>query len=317
MRKVLLLILISLFAFNVSSAEGKDLKVLYWNIQNGMWSGQDDDYNAFVSWVKAQKPDVCIWAEAETIYYTGSSKRLPREERYFIWDKVAPRYGHKYVYVAGHRDGYPQVITSKYPIENVEKIVGDEETVVCHGAGWARVRVAGKVLNLVSLHTWPQQNHFNCKGAAPEIIKASAEKGEGDMYRAQELKWICEHTILTDKDAAENLWLMAGDFNAISPKDNWVYRLPENSTKFLTHKYILENTPYVDVIWERNPRNFYTTTFEKKRIDFVYCSPALYDCMLDAQIVEDYYTRPVRDERVRSFLNPSDHLPIIVTFKIK
>ena len=317
MRKVLFLILISLFTLNVSSAAGKDLKVLYWNVQNGMWSGQDDDYNAFVNWVKAQKPDVCIWAEAETIYYTGSSKRLPREERYFIWDKVAPRYGHKYVYVAGHRDGYPQVITSKYPIENVEKIVGDEETVVCHGAGWARVRVAGKVLNLVSLHTWPQQNHFNCKGAAPEIIKASAEKGEGDMYRAQELKWICEHTILTDKDAAENLWLMAGDFNAISPKDNWVYRLPENSTKFLTHKYILENTPYVDVIWERNPRNFYTTTFEKKRIDFVYCSPALYDCMLDAQIVEDYYTRPVRDERVRSFLNPSDHLPIIVTLKIK
>ena len=317
MRKVLFLILISLSTLNVSSAAGKDLKVLYWNVQNGMWSGQDDDYNAFVSWVKVQKPDVCIWAEAETIYYTGSSKRLPREERYFIWDKVAPRYGHKYIYVAGHRDGYPQVITSKYPIENVEKIVGDEETVVCHGAGWARVRVAGKVLNLVSLHTWPQQNHFNCKGAAPEIIKASAEKGEGDMYRAQELKWICEHTILTDKDAAENLWLMAGDFNAISPKDNWVYRLPENSTKFLTHKYILENTPYVDVIWERNPRNFYTTTFEKKRIDFVYCSPALYDCMIDAQIVEDYYTRPVRDERVRSFLNPSDHLPIIVTFKIK
>lgn len=317
MRKVLFLILISLFTLNVSSAAGKDLKVLYWNVQNGMWSGQDDDYNAFVNWVKAQKPDVCIWAEAETIYYTGSSKRLPREERYFIWDKVAPRYGHKYVYVAGHRDGYPQVITSKYPIENVEKIVGDEETVVCHGAGWARVRVAGKVLNLVSLHTWPQQNHFNCKGAAPEIIKASAEKGEGDMYRAQELKWICEHTILTDKDAAENLWLMAGDFNAVSPKDNWVYRLPENSTKLLTHRYILENTPYVDVIWERNPRNFYTTTFEKKRIDFVYCSPALYDCMLDAKIVEDYYTRPVRDERVRSFLNPSDHLPIIVTFKIK
>ena len=262
MRKVLFLILISLFTLNVSSAAGKDLKVLYWNVQNGMWSGQDDDYNAFVNWVKAQKPDVCIWAEAETIYYTGSSKRLPREERYFIWDKVAPRYGHKYVYVAGHRDGYPQVITSKYPIENVEKIVGDEETVVCHGAGWARVRIAGKVLNLVSLHTWPQQNHFNCKGAAPEIIKASAEKGEGDMYRAQELKWICEHTILTDKDAAENLWLMAGDFNAVSPKDNWVYRLPENSTKLLTHKYILENTPYVDVIWERNPRNFYTTTFE-------------------------------------------------------
>ena len=153
----------ALFTLSVSTADGKELKVLYWNVQNGMWSGQDDNYDAFVSWVKAQKPDVCIWAEAETIYYTGSSKRLPREERYFIWDKVAPRYGHKYIYIAGHRDGYPQVMTSKYPIENVEKIVGDEETVVCHGAGWARIKVAGKILNLVSLHTWPQQNHFNCK----------------------------------------------------------------------------------------------------------------------------------------------------------
>jgi exonuclease III len=110
---------------------------------------------------------------------------------------------------------------------------------------------------------------------------------------------------------------MAGDFNAVSPKDNWVYQYPENSTKLLTHKYILENTPYVDVIWERSPRNFYTTTFEKKRIDFVYCSPALYECVQDAQIVEDSYTRPVRDHRVKGFQRPSDHLPIIVSFKIR
>jgi exonuclease III len=317
MKRLILIAFCVLVSLTSAQSRGKDLKVLYWNVQNGMWSGQDDNYDAFVSWVKAQKPDVCIWAEAETIYYTGTSKRLPREERYFIWDKVAPRYGHKHIYVAGHRDGYPQVITSKYPIESVEKIVGDENFVVCHGAGWARIKVAGKILNLVSLHTWPQQNHFNCKGAAPEIIKASAERGEGDMYRAQELKWICEHTILTDSNASENLWLMAGDFNAVSPKDNWVYKLPENSTKLLPHKYILENTPYIDVIWERSPRNFYTTTFEWMRIDFVYCSPALYDCVSDARIVEDGYTKPVRDQRVKSFLNPSDHLPIIVTLKIK
>ena len=72
-------------------ASAKDVKVLYWNVQNGMWTGQEDNYDAFVGWVKSQKPDVCIWAEAETIYYTGTSQRLPREERYFIWDKVAPR----------------------------------------------------------------------------------------------------------------------------------------------------------------------------------------------------------------------------------
>ena len=312
--KRFLVMLIAVLAM-IQSAQAKDLKVVYWNVQNGMWTGQEDNYDAFVSWVKAQKPDVCIWAEAETIYYTGTSKRLPREQRYFIWEKVAPRYGHKHIYVAGHRDGYPQVITSRYPIESMEKIVGDENFVVTHGAGWARIKVAGKYLNLVSLHTWPQKNHFNCKGASAEVIKASAQRGEGDIYRAQELQWICEHTILTDPDADRNLWLMAGDFNAVSPKDNWVYGYPEDATQLLTHKYILENTPYIDVIWEEHPRNFYTTTFEKKRIDFLYCTKALYDRMIKGEIVEDDYTRPVRHQKVTSWCVPSDHLPIVAIFK--
>lgn len=306
----------AVFLLLACSLSAKDLRILYWNVQNGMWAGQEDNYDAFVSWVKAQKPDVCIWAEAETIYYTGTSQRLPREERHFIWEKVAPRYGHKYIFVGGHRDGYPQVITSRFPIESVDRIVGDDNFVVVHGAGWVRIKVKGKTINLVSLHTWPQKNHFNCKGASPDVIKASAEKGEGDIYRAEELKWICEHTILTDKQAADNLWLMAGDFNAVSPKDNWVYRFSEEATQLLTHKYILENTPYIDVIWERNPRNFYTTTFEKKRIDFIYCSPAFYEKMLDVRIIEDDYTRPARHEKVKAFLNPSDHLPIVAIFKL-
>lgn len=306
----------AVFLLLACSLSAKDLRVLYWNVQNGMWAGQEDNYDAFVSWVKAQKPDVCIWAEAETIYYTGTSQRLPREERHFIWEKVAPRYGHKYIFVGGHRDGYPQVITSRFPIESVDRIVGDDNFVVVHGAGWARIKVKGKTINLVSLHTWPQKNHFNCKGASPDVIKASAEKGEGDIYRAEELKWICEHTILTDQQAVDNFWLMAGDFNAVSPKDNWVYRFPEDAPQFLAHKYILENTPFIDVIWEQNPRNFYTTTFEKKRIDFIYCSPALYGKMLEAHIIEDDYTRPARHEKVKAFLNPSDHLPIVAIFKL-
>ena len=36
------------------------LRLLYWNIQNGMWDGQEDNYDRFVGWVKAQNPDVCV-----------------------------------------------------------------------------------------------------------------------------------------------------------------------------------------------------------------------------------------------------------------
>lgn len=309
--------LAAVLSLTAADARGKDLKVLYWNIQNGMWAGQEDNYDAFVTWVKAQKADICIWCEAETIYYTGSSKRLPREDRYFIWEDVAPRYGHKYLYVAGHRDGYPQVITSRFPIENVMKIVGDNQTVVTHGAGWARVKAYGKTLNLVSLHTWPQKSHFRYKEASKEERDASAARNEGDINRLEEIQWICNNTVLSDPQAADNLWLMAGDFNAVSPKDNWVYRFPEGDSRLLVHDYILKNTPYVDAVWERGQRNFYTSTFERKRIDFVYLTPALDRMVTSAKIVEDEYTKPARHEKVRNFQNPSDHLPIIVTFKIK
>lgn len=317
MKRLILIAMAVLLSSGAADARGKELKVLYWNIQNGMWAGQEDNYDAFVDWVKGQKPDICIWCEAETIYCTGTNERLPREDRYFIWEEVAPRYGHKHIYVAGHRDGYPQVITSRFPIENVQRIVGDEDTVVTHGAGWARIHAYGSTFNLVSLHTWPQKSHFRYKEASKEERDASAARNEGDINRLEEMTWICGHTVLTDSQASENYWLMAGDFNSVSPKDNWVYGYPENDSRLLVHDYILKNTPYVDVIWERHPRNFYTTTFERKRIDFVYLSPALYNLVEDAQIIEDEYTRPRRHEKVRNFQNPSDHLPIIVKFQIR
>lgn len=98
-----------------------NMRLLYWNIQNGMWSGQGDNYDKFVEWVRAYDPDVCVWCEAQSIYKTGTADKMDAADRYLVgnWGELAARYGHKYWYVGGHRDNYPQVITSKYPIENV------------------------------------------------------------------------------------------------------------------------------------------------------------------------------------------------------
>ena len=55
------------FVFTGCSERSDSLKVLYWNIQNGMWSDQGNDYDNFVEFVKSENPDICIWAEAESI----------------------------------------------------------------------------------------------------------------------------------------------------------------------------------------------------------------------------------------------------------
>ena len=152
-----------------------NLRLLYWNIQNGMWSGQGDNYTRFVNWVSAQNPDVCVWCESVTNYKTASDEKIKPEEAYLPehWGELARRYGHEYWYKGGHRDNFPQVITSKYPIENVARLIGAvPDSIVSHGAGWAQIRKNGHTVNIVSLHTWPQVYGFGL--ADKQERKASA-----------------------------------------------------------------------------------------------------------------------------------------------
>ena len=244
------------------------------------------------------------------------AEKMDVADRYLVgnWGELAARYGHKYWYVGGHRDNYPQVITSKYPIENVERIVGSKpDSVVTHGAGWARIEKNGKTVNIVTLHTWPQGYAFEAKDR-----DASRAENGGDKYRRMEMEYICNHTIHSVPGAEKQFWMMMGDFNARSSRDNWFYKYPAGDTRFLVHDYILRHTPYVDVIAGKYPGEFKTTTGGKSRIDFVYCTPPLYERITHADVVTDAYTEPVRDPaKLSNFWHPSDHRPIVVDFNMK
>lgn len=297
---------------------GRDtnMRLLYWNIQNGMWSDQEAGYDNFVEWVGQYDPDVCVWCEAQSIYKTGTADKMDAADRYLVenWGALAARYGHKYTYVGGHRDNYPQVITSKYPIENMERIVGAEpDSVVSHGAGWARIEKNGKRVNIVTLHTWPQAYAYRA-----EDREASRAEHGGDKYRRMEIEYICNHTIGAVPGSDEELWMMMGDFNSRSRRDNAVYNYPEDDTRFLVHDYVAEHTPYVDVIAEKHPGRFWTTTHGKSRIDFVYCTRSLYDRIVGAEVIADGFTEPVRDaKQLSNFWHPSDHRPILVDLDMK
>jgi endonuclease/exonuclease/phosphatase family metal-dependent hydrolase len=164
------------------------------------------------------------------------------EEAYlpYNWDLLARRYGHQYVCIAGKRDTFPQVITSRYPLKIVKRINGNgEDIVVVHGAGYVEVDVNGEKLNIVTVHTYPFKY-----GYLAQDQKASAAENGGDIYRAAEMKHICEQTILEyDPEGKEN-WIMAGDFNAVSRADNWHLQRPEDDKAFLLNDYISSNTPF-------------------------------------------------------------------------
>ena len=223
-----------------AAADGS-FRLLYWNIQNGMWSGQQDGHEKFVNWIKEQDPDVCVWCEGQANYVTNSVENLPDDPDkylYGFWKEMSGRYGHKFVAFSGRRDRFAQVVTSKYPIRTVAQLVGEEpDSVVTHGSGWFAVELGGKTINLVTLHTWPQPWAFRC-----EDREASAKVREGDDYRRMEIQYICEHTIGKVPDASSQYWMMMGDFNSRSRRDNYVYGYPDRDTRFLVQDYIYGHT---------------------------------------------------------------------------
>jgi endonuclease/exonuclease/phosphatase family metal-dependent hydrolase len=318
LRIMLMLLLLAPVSIQ-AKGDKNNLRLLYWNIQNGMWDGQPDNYTRFVAWVKAQKPDVCVWCEAQSIWVTNSDKKLDKKDQYLVanWDKLARRYGHKYIYLGGHHDNYPQVITSKYPIHNVARLLGSQsDTLVCHGGGWATIEVNGKTVNIVTVHTWPQAYGY---GVSKEDRPRSIAAHEGDHFRRTEMEYIINHTIGQVPGANQQLWMMMGDFNAPSPVDNNVYNFPKDDTRFLTHKFIIEHSPYIDVVKQKNNGIFIpSSVWNGRRIDFVYATKALYDRVKNASIIWDQYTTPVRNaQNLGNFWHPSDHLPIIVNFDMK
>lgn len=301
------------------SARPQKMRLLYWNVQNGIWADQGNNYDNFVKYVKKKNPDICVWTEASTIYYDGTSKVKPKAERYLPahWDELAARYGHDYVYLGGFQDNYPQVITSKYPIEGVEAMVGSKDTVVNHGAAWGKIRVAGRAINVVSLHMWPLKHHSSVHYNGEEARSRSAEAHGGDLCRIGEVQYICDHTILSSANGAGEFWMMMGDFNSFSRVDSFNYPDAEekNPYCYAIHDYIADKTPYVDVCAETRSK-FKATTYENTRIDYVYLTPALRKCVKKADVIWTKDTKPVQDPTKETrFWSPSDHLPIIVDFK--
>ena len=295
-----------------SVPERGTLRVLSWNIQNGMWADQANNYDDFVKFVKKYDPDICIWCEASSIYKDGTTVSAPAAERFLPdgWPALAARYGHSYTAIGGFRDNFPQVVTSRYPITTLKKITDTDVSgkPVAHGAGLHSISVRGREIYVATLHTWPQSYGYGVKTADRE---ASSANHEGDYQRQHEMRYVIANTRNSSEYSAQADWIFAGDFNSRSRIDNWFYNLDEASTALITQDEILENTDYVDVIAEGYKGHFISSTQGNSRIDYVYMSPSLYRDVKSACTVMDIWTLAYK-AGTTGFYYPSDHRPVMV-----
>lgn len=312
-------------AQNKPAKDKKTLRVLYWNIQNGMWAGQGDNYNQFVEWIKSWDPDICIFCEGAQIYYTGTNDHMPNEERYLPahWGELCARWGHTNHFVVPRRPStstpfgltnYPDVVTSRFPIDSITIVKGcPPDTVVVNYSGWYQVHVEGveKPLNVVALHLKHGKYGY---GVPHDKRKESEEKYEGEQFRRKELACILDHTVRKSKNPDKELWIMAGDFNSYSRKDNFKYKWNNASPGFLTQDYMIFNSPLFDLVSECYPDDF-CPSCGTLRIDYMYVSKTMLKACADVYTEPDSYTKR-EHSGVGTFYIPSDHYPIVADFKL-
>lgn len=239
-----------------------NFKLLSWNIQDGMWCDQFNDYVNFVAYINEINPDVFCIQEAAS-HWDIDGKNLSHYSRYLPypdqknveskwdnpsgWVALAKRWGHDYVVMGPYKDNYPVVITSKYPIEIIERLCGDENTTVSHGALYAKVHFTDDIsVNLVNLHLQPDN-----------VANAS-------NFRMNEINFYLSKTINSKEHYRDEHWLMMGDFNSNVGK-NVDVEVRKNSYYDLWAEMNSYNKSYIDFIYG-------TESMRKslKSIDFLY-----------------------------------------------
>ena len=267
--------------------EQRTIRLIDYNIADGMWYDQYNRYDRFVEWVREQDPDILAICEGATHWNehkkTVSKEQMPR----YLPDSLhllARRWGHPYTVVGPYQDNYPVAFTSKYPIELVQRI-GEG---LSHGA--LHVRING--INYVVLHLWPQRYSMRDK---------SRSDNGGEAFRVEEMERILDATIRNPEFAGEKHWMMMGDFNSHSPLDQ-----PYHGTRnYDVHNLVREAYPH-DIVGDLHRGRFVPSTVGgKARIDFIYCTDEIYDGVRHAESPRDGFT-----------VEASDHLPVIVDFVV-
>ena len=103
----------------------RTVRLIDYNIADGMWYDQYDNYDRFVEWVKGRNPDILTICEGAT-HWDAQKKEVSKEQapRYLpdSLSALAARWGHKYAAVGPYQDNYPVAVTSRYPIKVVQRI---------------------------------------------------------------------------------------------------------------------------------------------------------------------------------------------------
>ena len=269
-------------SFNLS-AQQKNLKIISYNILEGMKLDTTSNKDYFVSWVKSQNPDILALQELNSF----TQKQL---------EELARKFNHPYAVLLKEK-GYPVGLTSKFPIINVEKVLDN----MLHGFIKAEILDYSIYVIHLSPHKYQKRREetdliLQMSQSKPNHQKKTIIMGDFNS--------ISESDAEAYKDG--KLWER---FNFNDNKYPTHANLCNGQLDYEVHRKIV-NAGYVDAFKLLNkPYDYSAPTLltsnggetPSYRIDFIYVSKSLKHRIKRAAIVKDDFTNYY-----------SDHYPVVI-----
>ena len=293
--KLKIVALISGIILSTSSAlasldDAKQLKIISYNVYNGMKLDESEGKQKYIDWAKAQDADIIAWQEMN--FFT-------REKL----EKFAASYGHKYAILLKESPEdaafFPVAITSKYPIVNVNKVVDN----LWHGALYADI---GNYHFVVT--------HMNPFWTAKRIDEINLIIDSIKYSRDPKGKWIIAGDLNSfspaDKSDYDKSTLLE-DIKEKQKKRPILENLVDGKLSYTVQQNLLD-AGFIDALKIKHKefvataptKVFYDQASVPLRYDYIYVSPPLKNNVIDVQVIKDDFTDKY-----------SDHYPVQMIIK--
>lgn len=268
----------------------KQLKIISYNVYNGMKLDESEGKQKYIDWAKAQDADIIAWQEMN--FFT-------REKL----EKFAASYGHKYAVLLKESPDdpafFPVAITSKYPIVNVNKVVDN----LWHGALFADVGNYHFVIT-----------HMNPFWTAKRIDEINLIIDSIKYSRDPNGKWIIAGDLNSfspaDKPDYDKSTLLE-DIKEKQKKRPILDNLVNDQLSYTVQQNLLD-AGYIDALKIKHKefistaptKVFYDQASVPLRYDYIYVSPPLKENVIDVKVLKDDFTDKY-----------SDHYPVQMIIK--
>ncbi|RBL88555.1 endonuclease/exonuclease/phosphatase family protein [Chitinophaga flava] len=282
MKRFLKIAFLLFCPFYIAGAQAQaPLRVLSYNILEGMTTDTTKGKKVFVEWVKQFNPDIMALQECNGF----TQKSL---------EELAATWGHPYAVIV-KENGYPTGLTSRYPITDIQKVNEN----MTHGFIMANVNG----YNVVVLHLNPHKYRKRREEIASILANTERKNDKGNWIIMGDFN---SNTPL-DKNRLDSNRIKGWQANAIKKNPNIDNLVDGNLIDYDVQQRML-NAGFTDAIYESDRQEkavsgkdtIRTTT----RIDYIYLSKDLAKKLKTCHFIYDDFTAKY-----------SDHQPVYMEIK--